>query len=398
MSEATPDSEKNNWHHQHSTNAMRMASADRTATMDARSNSTSGAYTRHPDVKTSTFVPFEVRAAGFRRQGYNVSEARRMAQYQTRSAGLDNPLSDRSGNSIDPRHPTMRNDVVGSGQGIGPHFNQQGSASGATFQAPQAGQPQQGGGAPRTMSAIEQAQANYDREREAAMSSDDPAAKKAFLQKRNKAKAFAKSKGWIFDPDKGYSNPGVNDPGYRDTVSVASRPKRPKPTQQGGGSATFTMPDGSTQVIGDFESVGEGFDRIRNAPKPAEQPTFRQERDLERESSMVDDLYKMTGRERPESQFEGIRADPQGGTSSVSAASSGVGTGASISPTTTAKDTRTFVSIDQPSTPEPENGAFKTPARKVPKAKDILNNQPSDLEAKKFNKKVKRMKLPDLNF
>ena len=327
MSEAKPDSEKNKWHHTHSTNTMRQASADRESRLERRP--TGRAYTRHPAVKTSTYIPFSVREAHFRKEGYKGGDAKRMARFQTSSAGLDMAAQ---GGIADPRmNPPgasgmVRTDVQAtnqkpSGQGAAPAS----PADAATTAAPQ---PR------RNLSEIEQAQANFEAAREKVGAlpegAERDAAIKDFLQKRKKADAFAKSKGWKFDPKTGYSNPGVNDAGYMDTLSFA-KPSTPTPRtdEPGGGSASFTMPDGTVRTVTGDRDISEQFADIRT-PGPVASSSAPAATDL------------------------GGASVPQ------------------TTPPTTAKNTRTLATVDTPEI-APADGAFAKSAPKVPSAKEVAS-------------------------
>jgi len=194
------------------------------------------------DAKPNKFIPHAVRAAGLRKQGYTPSEARRIASYQSSTAGLAQTAQNtgEAGELPDARvNPPMYQPPQGGRRSGGARnadmlVDQSSEAEppptgtpaaaeeakpevGSDEAKPEVGSDEWRKGVTTARTPAQQAQANFSKALKDGTITPD---------KVKQAEAFAASKGWNFDKDKGYSMP-----------------------ESLGGTASYERPDGTTREI-----------------------------------------------------------------------------------------------------------------------------------------------------
>jgi len=226
---------------------------------------------------------------------------------------------------------------------------------------------------------IDQAQANFQKARESALKAgaSSPEAK-SYLKRLKEAEKFAKAKGWAFDPKTGYTdrNLEVGDPGWRDTVSVASRPE-PKEqipdSERGGGTASFQMPDGTMQQVTGDRSVVDQFAEIRAGDDPgassvsADSPDGSGADSSQYRPETLDDYMTMN----PGASKPGYGNKPLTETQNPNPFDLEKNP---INPAKYGGGQQTIASIDTPEPSAPADGGFKAPkanSEKVPSGKDL---------------------------
>ena len=290
----------------HPTNAMRAnAGTGSYAGDSADRNKRVSQPSTFNQAKPSKFIPHAVRSAGLRKQGYTPSEAKRIASFQTSTAGLAQAAQNTGapGELPDPRFNPPMNQSSQGGRRSGVTSNSEmvretappetEQVAGQSPQisspsSPEVGSDEWRKGVTTARTTEQQAQGNFSKALKAGTITPD---------KIKQAKAFAASKGWNFDAKKGYSKGGGNgDPAGK------------------GGTASFKMPDGTMREIG-----------------------------------ATDDPKEVIC-----SEFKDFRS---GGIDSVSPASTTAATAGAVSPSNnkSAIDTRTVATLDQPAAEKPKS-------------------------------------------
>lgn len=245
----------------HPTNAMRAnAGTGSYAGDSADRNERASGFSTFNDAKPSKFIPHAVRSAGLRNQGYTQSEARRIASFQTSTAGLTQTAQNTGarGELPDARLNPSTNSPHQSERSSGGALNSDmlrdqpgetepqptGTPAAAEEAKPEVGSDEWRKGVTTARTPAQQAQGNFSKALKDGTITPD---------KVKQAEAFAASKGWNFDAKKGYSIPeNSGDPEGK------------------GGTATFKMPDGSMREIGAAGSpkdvIRPAFENVRGGP------------------------------------------------------------------------------------------------------------------------------------
>ena len=251
----------------HPTNAMRAnAGTGSYAGDSADRNKRVSQPSTFNQAKPSKFIPHAVRSAGLRKQGYTPSEAKRIASFQTSTAGLAQAAQNTGapGELPDARFNPPMNQSSQGGRRSGVTSNSEmvretalpetEEVAGQSPQisspsSPEVGSDEWRKGVTTARTTEQQAQGNFSKSLKAGTITPD---------KIKQAEAFAASKGWNFDAKKGYSmGGGSGDPEGK------------------GGTASFKRPDGTMREIGATdepkEVISSEFKDFRGGPSVSQE-------------------------------------------------------------------------------------------------------------------------------
>ncbi len=279
--------------------------------------------------KQGKFIPHDVRAAGFRRDGFTPKEAKRLASYQSSTAGLARADA---GEMPDPRNPTGSTfkQPAGTSTTPTPTTNTEIVAGAQTAVDPR-------GATHTSRTKAGSPQSNFRAAQSAGTMTPEKVAQ---------AHEYAKSTGTTFDEKTGYDRkPFLDKKNKAASVDPEPEAELTESNQpEGGGTASFRMPDGSMRTIGANEDVHDKFKSIR-----------AEDGHLARQGESTSNRAEEPAQSAIE-QGDGSVAPPPP-----------VERAALPSPEKNARDVQSVATLEEPASTKPAS----VPALKVPTAKDV---------------------------